>query len=90
LGITGYLAIYVYAMSSVDTDITNLLSADKQRCAVLVYELVAAVGVDMSHFCAVNVERRLVLINSHSFREHGWTSTQAMPERSTTSTLKQV
>lgn len=49
---------------------------DKKRRAVLVHELVAAIGVDMSHFCAVNVEGHLVLINSQSSRVHGLASAQ--------------
>lgn len=59
---------------------------DKKRCAVLVYKLVAAVGVDMSYFCAVNVEGHLVLIDSQAFRVHRWASTQDMSERSRTGT----
>lgn len=53
---------------------------DKERCAVLVYKLVAAVGVDMSHFCAVNIEGRPVLINSQSFRVDSWMSTEDISE----------
>lgn len=64
-----------------------LTSMDKKRCAVLVYKLVAAVGVDMSHFCAVNVERHPVLINSQAFRVHSWVSTQDISERSRTGTI---
>lgn len=64
--------------------IKYLLSTDKNRCAVLVYKLVAAVGVDMSHFCAVNVKGRLVLINSQPSRAHGRPSTQDLSERSRT------
>lgn len=76
-------------MPSVATDVTSkikiikyLLSMDKKRCAVLVYKLVAAIGVDMSHFGAVDVEGHPVLINSQSFRVHGWAFTQDMSERS--------
>lgn len=54
--------------------IQYLVSVDKKRRAVLIYKLVAAVSVDMSHFCAVNVEGHLVLINSLSFRVHSWMS----------------
>ncbi len=85
------LEICVYAMPSVAQDINSkmkiikyLLSVDKKRCAVLVYKLVAAVGVDMSHFCAVDVEGHPVLINSQSFSIHGWAFTQDMSERSRT------
>lgn len=72
------------AMPSVEKDGTYLLRMDKIRCAVLVYKLVAAVGVDMSHFRAVNVEGHLILINPHSFRVHSWESFQNMSERSST------
>lgn len=78
------LEIFVYAIPSDAKDITYLLTVDKKRCAVLVYKLVAAVGVDMSHFCAVNVEWHLVLINSQSFRVHSWVSTQDMSARGRT------
>lgn len=64
--------------------IKYLLSTDKKRRAVLVYKLVAAVGVDMSHFCAVNVKGHLVRINSQSSRVHGWASTQDLSEGSRT------
>lgn len=53
---------------------------DKERSAVLVYKLVAAIGVDMSHFCAVNIEGRPVLINSQSFRVDSWMSTEDISE----------
>lgn len=66
--------------------IKYLLSTDEKRCAVLVYKLVAAVGINMGHFCAVNVEGHPVLINSQTFRVHGWTS-QDMSERSGTKTV---
>lgn len=65
--------------------IAYLLSMDKNRCAVLVYKLVAAVGVDVSHFRAVNVKGRLVLINSQPSRVHGRAFTQDLSERSRTS-----
>lgn len=45
---------------------------DKQRCGVLVNKLVASIGVDMSHFCAVDVKRHLVWRNSRSSRVHDW------------------
>lgn len=59
-----------------------LFSTDKNRCAVLVYKLVAAIGVDMSHFGAVNIKGHLVLVNSHIFMVHSWLSTQGLSERS--------
>lgn len=66
--------------------IKYLLSMNKKRRAVLVHELVAAVGIDMSHFCAVNVERRPVLINPQASRVHSWASPQDVSEGSRTGT----
>lgn len=59
-----------------------LLGMNKKRRAVLVHKLIAAIGVNMSHFCAVNVERHPLLINPQSSRIHGRTSAQDLPERS--------
>ena len=66
--------------------IKYLLSMNKKRRAVLIHKLVAAIGVDMSHFCAVNVERCPVLINPQASRVHSWASPQDMSERSRTGT----
>lgn len=52
--------------------IKYLLGVNKQRCGVLVNELIASIGVDMSHLCAVDVKRHLVLRDLCAFRVHGW------------------
>lgn len=60
---------------------THLLRVHKKRSAVLVDKLVAAIGVDICHFCAVDVKGRPVLT------DHGWTSLQDLSERIRSGTL---
>lgn len=50
----------------------HLLGVDEQRCGVLVNKLIASIGVDMSHLCAVDVKRHLVLRDFCASRVHGW------------------
>lgn len=59
-----------------------LLVANKTRCAVLVHQLVAAICVNMAHFCAVNIQRHSLLINPQSFGIQSWTTTQDSSEGS--------
>lgn len=58
-----------------------LLGINKDRGRVLVHQLVAAVGVNMRHFCAVDVQGHLVLINLCFFRIPGRTLTQGLSEK---------
>lgn len=74
----GSICIFRYCVSLRDYQhsdiiiIKYLLGVDKQRCGVLVNKLVASIGVDMSHLCAVDVKRHLVLRDLCAFRVRGW------------------
>lgn len=61
--------------------IRYLLGINKDRGRVLVHQLVAAVGVNMRHFCAVDVQGHLVLINPRFFWVPGRTLTQGLSEK---------
>lgn len=61
-----------------------LVITDKNRRTVLVHKLIAAISVNVSHFCAVYVERHPFLINPQVFWMKNRGSSQAFSERGET------
>lgn len=61
-----------------------LVITDKNRRTVLVHKLIAAISVNVSHFCAVYVERHPFLINPQVFWMKNGASSQAFSERGET------
>lgn len=73
-----YIYIFLYDCQHSDvTIIKYLLGVDEQRCGVLVNKLIASIGVDMSHLCAVDVKWHLVLRDFCASRVHGWSLIQS-------------
>lgn len=71
---------YILKVKKLQT-IRYLLGINKDRGRVLVHQLVAAVGVNMRHFCAVDVQGHLVLINPRFFWVPGRTLNQGPSEK---------